>query len=240
MICHRGAEILRELRAEAGKMRMRGIASGAALWFFLLSVCAAQTGKVEAIGPVTDSSVPVAVRQVLDAKGQRVLLDDGSVACELWLRKNIPAQPKKDVEGALYTRLAESELIGILNFPQASTDYRGQAVRAGFYTLRYELLPNDGNHLGAAPNRDFLLLIPAGSDPDPAAVLKFQEMVDLSRKATGTKHPGPLSLIQPQSKGTEPALSKDDQDHWIFSAGLKLASGEQIPFAIVVKGTAQQ
>jgi len=47
-----------------------------------------------------------------------------------------------------------------------------------------------------------------------------------------------LSLAQPA--GTAPALSKDDQDHWIFSAAVKLASGEDLPFSLIVKGTAQQ
>jgi hypothetical protein len=161
------------------------------------------------------------------------------VACELWLRGTVPAQPKKDVQGALYTRLAESTMVGVLHFPEASTDYRGQPISAGFYSLRYELIPDDGNHLGAAPNRDFLLLIPVASDTDPNAVLKFQELVSLSRKATGTKHPGPLNLVQAES-GTAAAVSKDDQEHWIFSGGMKLSSGEEMPFALVVKGTAQQ
>jgi hypothetical protein len=206
----------------------------------LVSASVAETGKVEAIGSLTDPDVPETVRQALTAKGERVLLDDASVACEIWLRKEIPSQAKKDVEGALYTDLAESTFVGVLHFPQASTDYRGQAIPAGFYTLRYELLPSDGNHLGAAPNRDFVLLIPAAFDPDPKAVFSLQELVNLSRKATATKHPGPLNLIQPESKATEPAISKDDQDHWIYSAGMKLTSGKELPFALVVRGTAQQ
>ena len=207
---------------------------------FFAAVCAAQTGKVEALGPLTGDSVPEAVRQVLSPKGERVTLDDATIACEIWLRKELTTQPRKEVEGALYPDLAESTLVGVIHFPQASTDYRGQAVRPGFYTLRYELLPNDGNHLGAAPNRDFLLLIPASSDSDPKASFSFQELANLSRKTTGTKHPGPLNLVQPESKGTEPAIAKDDQDHWIYSAGLRLASGKDIAFALVVKGTAQQ
>jgi len=60
----------------------------------------------------------------------------------------------------------------------------------------------------------------------------------MSRAATGTKHPGPLSLVE--SGGSGPRISKDDQDHWIFSAAMKLTSGEELPFALVVKGTAQQ
>lgn len=201
-------------------------------------LCAAQTGKVETIGPFSDAASE-AIRQALDTKGYRVILDDGSVACEIWLRKTVPAQPKKDVPGALYPQLAESALVGVISFPQASTDYRGQAIKAGAYTLRYELLPNDGNHLGVAPNRDFLLLLPAAADSDPTAVFKFEELVDLSRKATGTRHPGPLNLAQAEA-GTTPAVSKDEEQHWIFSARVKLASGEELPFALVVKGTAPQ
>ena len=72
---------------------------------------AAQMGKIETIGPVTDSGVAEAVKKVLDTKGYRVSLDDGSVACEIWLRTKIPAQPKKDSPGALYTQLAESTLL---------------------------------------------------------------------------------------------------------------------------------
>ncbi|PYX10504.1 MAG: hypothetical protein DMG88_02140 [Acidobacteria bacterium] len=201
-------------------------------------ICTAQNGKIENLGPLTDTSVPDAVRQTLEAKGYRILLDDGMPACELWLRKNVPAQPKKDSQDVIYTQLGESALVGVVHFPKAGSDFRGQAIPAGFYTLRYALIPNDGNHLGVSPNRDFLLIVPAASDTDPTATFKFQDLVALSRTATGTKHPGPLSLVAPGGAG--PAVSKDDQDHWIFSASLKLASGEDLPFSLVVKGVAQQ
>lgn len=200
---------------------------------------AAQTGKIEPIGAVTDSRVAEGVKKVLEPKGYRVSLDDGSVVCEIWLRNKIPAQPKKDSPGALYSQLAESALVGVISFPQATTDYRGQNIPKGAYTLRYELIPNDGNHLGVAPNRDFVLLVPAASDDNPDATFKFDELVSLSRKATGTKHPGPLSLVQPES-GTAAAVSKDDEDHWIFSAAIRLASGEDLPIALIVKGTPPQ
>lgn len=209
------------------------------LFFLLTTLCTAQSGKVETLGPATDSSISDAVKKALDTKGYRVTLDDSAVLCDIWLRKSVPAQARKDAQGALYTQLTESVLVGAISFPQATTDYRGQAIKPGTYTLRYELIPNDGNHLGVAPNRDFLLLVPAGSDDNPDAVFKFTELLDLSRKATGTRHPGPLSLVQAEG-GTAPAVSKDDEDHWVFSARLKLASGEDLPFALVVKGTAPQ
>ena len=63
----------------------------------LAAVCSAQTGKVENIGPLSDAAVPEAVRQALDPAGYRVSLDDGTPYCELWLRKGVPTQGKKDV-----------------------------------------------------------------------------------------------------------------------------------------------
>jgi hypothetical protein len=202
--------------------------------------CAAQNGKIEALGPLTDSRVSEAVRQTLDSTGYRVMLDDGAPFCELWIRKDLPAQPKKDSPDLLYSEFSESTLVGVLHFVKSGDDFRGQNIPTGFYTLRYELIPDDGNHLGVAPNRDFLLLIPAASDADPKTTFKFDELVSLSRKATGSRHPGPLSLVQPPNAATSPAVSKNDQDYWIFSASLKLASGDHIPFALVLKGSAQQ
>ena len=78
--------------------------------------------------------------------------------------------------------------MGVIRFSQPAADFRGQRIPAGFYTLRYELIPNDGNHLGVAPN---LLLVPAASDADPKAQFKFEELVALSREATGQNIPDP-------------------------------------------------
>jgi hypothetical protein len=219
-------------------VRKRSVLDVLLLVLFSAVLSLAQAGKVEIIAGPSEASIPQAVRDVLDTKGYRVSLDDGSVACEIWLRRAVPSQAKKDVAGALYPQLAESTMLGIISFPHPATDYRGQPVKSGIYTLRYELIPGDGNHLGVAPNRDFVLLIPAASDSDPNVTFKFDELVNLSRKTTGTRHPAPLNL--PQPAGAAGTVSKDDEDHWILSAEVKLASGESLPFALVVKGTAPQ
>lgn len=194
---------------------------------------------MESAGRLTDTAVPEQVRQSLQENGYRLALDDRKPACELWLRKSVPAQAKKEAEGVAYPQLVESALVGIVHFPQAASDFRGQQVPAGFYTLRYALMPDDGNHLGVSPNRDFLLLIPAPSDSDPSAAFKFQELIAMSARTVGAKHPSALSL-PPADKPSTGTVAKDDQDHWIFSTALKLTSGEEIPFALIVKGTAQQ
>jgi hypothetical protein len=100
-------------------------------------------------------------------------------------------------------------------------------------------MPDDGNHLGVAPSRDFLLLVPAAADPGPDTTPKFADLVALSRQASGTKHPAPLSLV-PAEAGTAPALTKDDEGHIIFTATVRLISGEDLPIALIVKGTAPQ
>ena len=200
---------------------------------------AAGAGKVESTGPLTDPAASDALKKALEPAGYRVLLDDGSEWCKIWLRAGVPASGKSDVEGALFPQLAESTLIGVISFTKPATDYRGQEVQPGLYTLRYELLPNDGNHLGVADNRDFALLVRAADDPDPAAKFDFKQLVALSRKATATNHPGPMNLVQPASD-TVPAVSNDGQEHWVFASKLKMATGEPLLIGIVVKGKAAQ
>jgi len=208
------------------------------LLVFCVATAIAQTGKVDNLSDFGDARPSAEMKKALDPKGYRLSLDDGTVVCDLWLSKSVPAQPKRDVQGALYTQLADSVFVGLISFPQATTDYRGQSIKAGAYTLRYALLPNDGNHLGVAPNRDFLLLVPLSADADPKHLYKFEELVSLSRNSTTTHHPAPLSLVQ-ADHGITAGFAKDE-DLWVFSVGLKLEGADTLPMALVLKGTAPQ
>lgn len=198
----------------------------------------AATGKLEPVAPPKDSSVAQSVWQALSPNGYRVLLPDGSTVCDIWLRQSLPGTNKKETEGVLFPEIGESTLVGVISFPKATTDFRGDPVPAGFYTLRYALIPNDGNHLGVSQNRDFLLLVPAGSDSDPGAQYKFQELVRLSSKTSNTKHPGPLSMVQADT--VIPGVADDDQGHTILSVKVPLSSGDELPIGLIVKGTAAQ
>jgi hypothetical protein len=199
----------------------------------------AQGDRAEAIGPASDNSVSAPVRQTLESKGYRLVLADGTQLGEVWLCSQLPEAPKKESAGILYSQLSESELVGVIHFPDATSDFRGQTVAAGFYTLRYGLMPGDGNHLGAAPNRDFLLLIPSASDPDPGAKFEFQKLMLLSRQASASKHPAILSMVLP-GEGKTAALSRDEEDHYVFSGSMKMSNGTDMPIAFVVKGVVQQ
>lgn len=220
-------------------MRNRALVLAVLLLSLAPLLFAAAGAKVEPIGPPTDAAASDALKKALEPTGYRVLLDDGSEWCKVWLAASVPASGKTEVEGALFPQLAESTLIGAISFSKAATDYRGQGIQPGLYTLRYELLPNDGNHLGVADNRDFALLIRAADDPDPAAKFDFKQLVALSRKATGTGHPGPINLLQPASD-TAPAFSNDGQEHWVFADKLKMQTGAPLLIGIVVKGKAAE
>lgn len=177
------------------------------------------------------------MRRALEPQGTRLLLSDGAW-CELWLRKSVPDQ-KNASSGGLHGELAPSTTVGVIRFLRPAADFRGQALRPGLYSLRYALMPADGNHLGVSEYPDFLLPIPVADDPDPDAKLNFQDLVSRSRRATGTRHPGVLSLTQ--VSGSEfPSATADDRGHVVLQVKAKLRSGAEAPLALVVQGRGEQ
>jgi hypothetical protein len=145
---------------------------------------------------------------------------------------------KTDALGAVYTAIGESVLVGVMRFAKATTDFRGQAVKPGTYTLRYAVHPADGNHLGISPIRDFLALVPVAMDQNPDTQPTFEEIMKMSAKVAGTNHPGVISLVQAEGS----AAPKLDQDgsHVVFSTKIKTQSGGDLPIAFIVKGIAEQ
>ena len=190
------------------------------------------------LGPNVIPGASEALAKTLEAKGHQLSFPDGPY-CEIWLRNSIPAG-KTDQPGAVYSSLGESTLIGVITFAKATTDFRGQSVKPGSYTLRYALHPADGNHMGISPIRDFLIMLPVAMDTNPDASFKFEEMSKMSTKVTGTNHPGVLSLVQIDKAPAVPNMSQDESNHSVFSASLKSQSGAVIPIAFIIKGHAEQ
>lgn len=216
--------------------------SGACILLLALVVegFSAQAVKLETLGPLTDPSVSESVRAVLDERGYRIRLAEGRVYCDLWFRREIPVQAKADIPGAVYAEWPESTLIGVVSFQQATNDFRGQALKAGLYTLRYALHPADGNHMGISPYRDFLLLVPVADDRDGSATIPFDQLVKMSARAAGTNHPAALSLTSPEGQKEFPSVTVGDADRVILFVALKTTSGAGRPMALIVKGIAEQ
>src|SRR5215831_13947461 len=184
--------------------------------------------KVESIGELKETTVAEAVRAALEPKGVRALDDKGKVVCEVWFRKEIPTA-KAEVPGASFGQIPEGAFIGVIHFPANTSDFRGQGVKAGFYTLRFALILQDGNHLGVSPARDFFLLCSVGEDKDPNTQLKTEDLVKLSRNASGTGHPTVWYVGLATSDKDLPKVVKNEHEHVILETRITTKSG---PLAI--------
>jgi hypothetical protein len=190
--------------------------------------------KTEAIG-AAPADVPAPLQSTLETSGVRVAGDGGATLCEVWLRKALPTTASPNTSSdVLYGALTEGALLGVLHFPKDTPDFRSQTIKAGFYTLRYALIPQDGNHVGVSPNRDAFVLSPVAADKDPDKTLSFEDLVKLSQQASGTPHPGFL-LGAPVNGDTFPAVAKDDSGHWNLQLKGHGKSGEA-PLAFTVVG----
>ena len=201
----------------------------------LASMALGQTYKVENVGAPPADQLSKPLQDALESQGTRVLNDQGGTLLEVWLAKPVPTNPSASPSSDfLYPSLSEGEFIGVLHFPTPGADFRGQVIKPGFYTLRYGLIPQDGNHMGVNPTRDVLVLCPAAVDTDPGKALKFDDLVKLSRQASGTPHPGFL-VAAAVNGNTFPSVVKDDQDHWNLQVKVQGSSGD-LPFAFTVAG----
>lgn len=218
-------------------MNIRPISSrilSALILIVIFSSFAAAQATIETIGPLK-AAVPEAVKAAVADSGFRVS-SGGVVLAEIWPAKSAVSE-KNGSASALYTDFAAGAFYGVITFPNGASDFRGQKIPAGTYTLRYELLPGDGNHMGVAPNPDFFLLVPADADPNPANKIPFQALVKLSAKAAGTAHPAAFSLESAGEKS--PGAGVDDQGFTFTTFPITTAAGP-VKVSMILKGSAEQ
>jgi hypothetical protein len=209
------------------------------IFFFPGSRAFAASYKVEP-SATPPTGLSDALKGILQAQGSRILNEQGGIWCEIWIRKEVANTGKPASPDAKYPALHLGSLLGVMSFPAAGSDYRGQAIKPGIYTMRYCLIPQDGNHLGAAPIRDFVLLVPVAEDAkDPEAAMTVEELVNLSRKASGTNHPAVINLGRPPESLSGPTLEKDDLDHWVLKTKTQSKPAADLLIGIVVVGRAE-
>lgn len=201
------------------------------------ALAAAPPSKIETIGACAGADVSEAVKAALQPQGYRVSADSG-ILCEIWLAKSL--QQNAGSSGADYGTLTAGSFAGVVVYPEKAGDYKGKPIPAGTYTLRYQTMPADGNHMGVSPTPDYFLLAPAAADRDPAAVIDYEPLLALSRKASQTTHPTPLYLVPPTGGGS-PAFKDTGDGHWAVEAKTKAkpkgGSAEiDFPLAIILVG----
>lgn len=189
--------------------------------------------KVETIAACTNPEVGEAVQKVLSPQGLRITGSSG-VFCEIWFRKIIPQ--KAGSSGTAYNTVPNGAFIGVITYSSKAGDYRGQGIKAGTYTMRFGTIPQDGNHVGASPLPEFFLLSPAAADKNPDDITDFQELVNLSKKASGTNHPSPLNLALPAAEQA-PAFRETDEGHAVLETKVKAkpaGGGAEVDFRLGV------
>jgi hypothetical protein len=204
-----------------GGFGMRRASLGVGLLLAACAVSASAEGKVEAVGPF-GGAAPEAIKAAVEATGHRVVLSDGSAFGDIWFRKALPG-------------LTDGAFVGVVTLSKPASDFRGQPVPAGTYTMRYQTLPVDGNHMGCAPTSDFLLLVAAADDTDPAAAPAYADFTKRSAKAVNTHHPASFYLSDVSGQAAFPAVGKNAMGHEVFFVKVKGQSAE-IPLGLVVVG----
>ncbi len=194
-------------------------------------------GKLEAVAGLPDG-LSKEIAAVVDANGQKVVGKDGAV-CSVWLVKEVPMKANFKPTLNVKYPFAAGELIGVLHVQAKSkyTDFRGQEIKPGVFTLRYGQQPEDGNHVGTSDLADFLLAIPAAVDADPKPLGDFKDLSERSAKTAGSTHPAIFSLLPSDKPAEKPTLTHDDsKDHTMLSTTLAAKGGSKVALRMVVIG----
>ena len=132
----------------------------------------------------------------------------GDATLEIWLVDKLESSG-----GPGWSGVESGTLVGALRVGGTFKEIRGKVVKPGVYTLRYGQQPQNGDHLGISPFREFLLISPAAIDTDPK-VLGFDGVVALSKEVIGTAHPASLSLDPPEdAPGAVLSTYKNESGH---------------------------
>ena len=124
----------------------------------------------------------------------------GSPAVELRLRRHgPPVRPTpSSTERFAYQRssyeIRPGEFVGVARILAPWIDAKGQRIPSGVYSLRYALQPLTKDHFRTAVQRDFLLMLPAAKDPNPALRTDLDALLAASRQVSRTGHPAVIAL----------------------------------------------
>ena len=204
-----------------------------ALLLLLASVPArAQDLSVAPGAGAPPSELAEPVRGLLGDAGQRVTR--GADTLDVWWVKALPR--KADATGTGWSAIAEGAIVGALRLSKPLTDIRGLLIKPGVYTLRYALQPQDGDHMGVSPFREFLLVAPA-SDDTSAEPVGIKGAISLAKKTSGKSHPSALSLDPPSATAEPGTVVTNDAGHKAVVFRVPVAGGSPLTFGLILVGT---
>ncbi len=155
------------------------------------------------------------IRSVLNPEGLVVTLASGTTM-EFWFLAETPAGDSTR-PGGTFPELGVGTLVGAVRTGGSWTDYKGNPIEPGVFTLRYGMRPEDGNHMGVSIHLDFVLLVPAVEDPAVEVGWGQDDLNIMSFAATGIGHPGVMSLAPNWEGVSEPTIFQDDAEGWAIA-----------------------
>ncbi|MBW3541248.1 MAG: hypothetical protein KY476_13350 [Planctomycetes bacterium] len=220
------------------------------LFFVTFALCAGLLAAAqpthtlkEVKGPPKGLSEKIAAE--MNPAGWSVVTPDGPVV-EIWFAKGIEVKPGFSPSFNVKYPFQPGQLVGALNVPEKSgfTDFRGQELPAGAYTLRYGQQPEDGNHIGTSATADFLLALPAKVDTDTKPIAGFDPLSEKSAASIpGGTHPAIFSLLPVEKKAEKPGLvHNEDRDYRILEAtvdGKAKDKAMPVPVRLIVIGRSE-
>ena len=188
--------------------------------------------KAESAG-APPAELAASVAGLLQKDGVKITGAGNKVLCEIWLRAAMPSGTKSAEDNLSMPTIPHGSLLGSIRFPSQHADRRGQGVKPGLYTMRFSMFPQNGDHQGVAPQRDFMVLSQATEDKDGAANPAFDALMVMSRKASGTPHPLVFSMWKDEA-GAKQGFEKQGENDWV----LHVKIGD-VPVAIILVGKAE-
>ncbi len=187
-----------------------------------------------AAGGSPPEAIPEEIRAALDPGGQLVTLASGTTL-EFWFRSEVPGG-SDGPPGVTFAGLGVGTLVGAVRITGPWSDYKGNPIEPGVFTLRYGVRPEDGNHMGVSVHLDFVLLVPTAEDPSLEAGWGQDDLNIMSFGATGIGHPGVMSLAPNYEGAEEPVIFQDDADGWALAWPAGSFGGLTLGFVVEGEG----
>ncbi len=188
-----------------------------------------------------DLAKPIAEK--IDPSGFAIAGPSGTIGT-IWLAKDLAVKPGFKPTLNVKYPFENGQLIGVLQVAKDASmkDFRGQELKAGVYTLRYGMQPEDGNHIGTSDLSDFLLALPAAKDLKPDTLTDGDQLIQHSAASAGSAHPAIFSLLPPDKAGEAKLTHNEDRELWILDAtasGKEKDQAVKVPLKIVVVGISE-
>ena len=208
-------------------------AQGFSLAVLLAATASAQTPIAAASDAKPPSEIASPLRGLLNDRGVRVSVGDAAI--DFWWVKALPAEGLSPFS---WSGVAEGTFVGAAKVTGKYQDIRGRVIRDGVYILRLGIQPQNGDHLGVSPYREFLLIVPAANDTDPKPT-GHEGTVELAKVTIKSSHPAIWSLDPPIADAQPLSVVTNESGHQavIFEIGVTGGGKAQtVRFGLIVVG----